>query len=383
MMKTTLNIILVIIMLLTACQQIVDTAPNELETKSNVTVIADLYDFPIKPGTPAWAKLQSHNEMVEVCQLPQDTLKNISTAGLIQTVLNYPLLSDMFAFDETQSGFDSVASQFNGLPELMQRENAATLIAQFYSTLSPERAVGQDLVEQGEYSFHIAHTEILLAQYPILAQISVAELEELAGVTWQFLETKSSMPDIYGAISIESSILLLARIMQTAEYQPFLEMLENDQGAAYFVREITPAQNKEDLAMLQEIAGHAKQFVSRSTHNMIPIQTISIDLTSGMPPPEWLLNTEEVETIEQTLSALPLTDAASFFDGLGYRGFLIQLQSPERLIRIQNGYVLIDEGGSQKMYIDENNQFEKWLLDISKTHIEPQLYSVLEEDIGK
>lgn len=263
-MKPTLNLIIVIIIVLTACQQSVNRTSNEQENNLNIPAVDDVYDFPIKPGTSEWAELKSHDEMVEVCQLPLETLNTISTLGLIQTVLNYPLLLDMFAFDETQSGFDSIASQFNGLQELMQRKDAATLIAQFYSTLPPESAIGKAPIEQGEYSFYMVHTEILLAQYPILAQLSDVELKDLASIAWQFLETKSSMPEIYGATGIESSILLLARIMQVAEYQPFLALLENYQGASYFVDKMVPAQNEEDLATLQKIVDHAEQYVGQS-----------------------------------------------------------------------------------------------------------------------
>lgn len=110
---------------------------------------------------------------------------------------------------------------------------------------------------------------------------------------------------------------------------------------------------------------------------------VEIDITSGMPAPKWLLNPEEVKAAEQALSALPPTDSASFFDGLGYRGFVIQFKSPDRFVRVQNGYVLIEENGLQKTYVDTDNQLEQWLLDASKPHIEPELYSFLEEGIGR
>jgi hypothetical protein len=110
---------------------------------------------------------------------------------------------------------------------------------------------------------------------------------------------------------------------------------------------------------------------------------VEIDITSGMPAPKWSLNPEEVKALEQALSALTPTDSASFFDGLGYRGFVIQFKSPSRFVRVQNGYVLIEENGLQKTYVDADNQLELWLLDASKPHIEPELYSFLEEGIGR
>ncbi len=125
----------------------------------------------------------------------------------------------------------------------------------------------------------------------------------------------------------------------------------------------------------------------RSTHDMSSVPTnstaVEIEMTSGMPSPKWLLSPAEVAAMEQTLRTLPATDSASLFDGLGYRGFVIRLNAPERLIRVQNGYVVVEEGGLQKSYVDADHQLEQWLLDASKAHIEPALFSSLAEEIGK
>lgn len=120
------------------------------------------------------------------------------------------------------------------------------------------------------------------------------------------------------------------------------------------------------------------------TSTTIPNEVeVEIDITSGMPAPKWLLSPEEVKAVEQALGTLTPTDSASFFDGLGYRGFVIQFSSPDRLVRVQDGYVLIEENGLQKTYVDHDNQLEQWLLDASKPHIEPELYSFLLEGIGR
>lgn len=110
---------------------------------------------------------------------------------------------------------------------------------------------------------------------------------------------------------------------------------------------------------------------------------IEIDITSGVPSPQWELAPSEVAELEQALDNLSPEEFASFFDGLGYRGFVITLDSPPRFIRVQNGYVLVQQGGIEKTYVDPENQLEKWLLSISKPHLEPQLYSLLEENIGE
>lgn len=110
---------------------------------------------------------------------------------------------------------------------------------------------------------------------------------------------------------------------------------------------------------------------------------VEVDITSGLPSPTWELTSSEVEELAQILKDLSPEAFTPFFDGLGYRGFVITMTSPNRRIRVQNGHVLVEQGGIQKTYADTDNQLEKWLLGVSKPHVEPQLYSLLAEAIGE
>lgn len=260
-MKQILSYTVLAMLLLAACQQI-STSSSEGESVTQAPEVTDVYDFPIKPDSPAWIKLQSHDEMIAVCQLPTQTLEEISTQGLVHTVLNYPLLSDMYAFQSVQLGFQSVTNGFNGLQEFLNRSDAAKIIVELYSNLAIEVAATQPMEEQGDYVFRIAHTEIIIAQYVILEQLSQAELKELANVTWQNLEAKKRLPEIYGGLSKESTIFLLARIMQRAEYAPFLQILDTDTGVAYFVNDLVPVQSEQDMNVLQTIIDSASKFVN-------------------------------------------------------------------------------------------------------------------------
>jgi hypothetical protein len=52
--------------------------------------VSGVYDYPVKPGTAEWKALGSHVEMLKVCQIPDSNLTRMSTADLLETVLNYP-----------------------------------------------------------------------------------------------------------------------------------------------------------------------------------------------------------------------------------------------------------------------------------------------------
>lgn len=95
---------------------------------------ADPYDFPLKPGTTAWAQLNTGKEMWEVCQIPDVVLKNLSTEALAITCMNYPLYGDYISSNDIQSGILRMIDNFNGLKELSSRSDGAQKLIEIYAS---------------------------------------------------------------------------------------------------------------------------------------------------------------------------------------------------------------------------------------------------------
>ena len=91
-----------------------------------------LWDFPIKPETEEWKKLESNKAKVEACQIPEHVLRDISTSDLMTLCLQYPLLYDVFAFNNINSGLRKLFSDFNGIRELSKRESAINNLIEQY-----------------------------------------------------------------------------------------------------------------------------------------------------------------------------------------------------------------------------------------------------------
>jgi len=101
--------------------------------------ITEAYNYPIVPEMAEWAELKSLSEMIEVCQIPENILNNMTTEALIETVINYPLLINMFAYDKPQQGFKEVSSYFNGLQELVNRDDVSPKLETFVSRMSVKK----------------------------------------------------------------------------------------------------------------------------------------------------------------------------------------------------------------------------------------------------
>ena len=220
------------------------------------SVPSDTYVFPVKPGTPAWAALQSSAEMVAVCQVPATTLKNISTEGLIATCLDYPLLFDMTYANSLQQGTRAVMSNFNGFGELHLRPTAAALLLDRYQRM---RAACLPTSEQrGAYSFTFSYVEMIVAQEEYLNQLSSAQRRVLLQETLtKYTDKQPYTDDVYGIFGLKTTAFVMARIMQAERYAPFLTALSTDPALRVFITDINLQGNPQTLDV---VVNHAKQF---------------------------------------------------------------------------------------------------------------------------
>ena len=80
------------------------------------------FKYQVIPGTDNWP-YGDHWKMVEMCQIPIEECKSMSTNQLLDTVVAYPLMGDIMAYDDWKTGFEVIKSSFNGLSELLTRED--------------------------------------------------------------------------------------------------------------------------------------------------------------------------------------------------------------------------------------------------------------------
>lgn len=86
------------------------------------------YVYPIQPGTEEWAKLDSLDAKIAACKVDPELMNSMTTEALLETVLDYPLLPNIYAFSSAEIGIGSVSGYFEGLQMLHDREDAAECI---------------------------------------------------------------------------------------------------------------------------------------------------------------------------------------------------------------------------------------------------------------
>lgn len=198
----------------------------------------DAFVFPIQPGTPTWQAFESHDQMLAACQIPEDLLKTMSTVGLVDTVMRYPLLGDMAAYNSTQHGVDAVAAGFNGLSEMLMRPDAGAALMDVYRALDPTAlSPAWTSVQRGEYAANLSQIEALLAQRSIVASLSSAERLQLLDQAFQKAQAKQKLAQTYGHSGLERSVWLIVRVLEGMNLESVNEAIQANTALGAFLDE--------------------------------------------------------------------------------------------------------------------------------------------------
>ncbi|NQV17725.1 MAG: hypothetical protein HQ534_04200 [Armatimonadetes bacterium] len=185
----------------------------------------DVYFFPIDVNVRGYAFLDT--VLINQWQIPEDILLNMSDEGLMVTCLNLPYFhaksnlpsSTLFPIkDKLQFAINN----FNGLQELLKRENIHKKLKQLYIT--PEFRLGEHGLTPGQRSRHykvrISYLAKLLAYKEILIRYSEEELLEIFDRT----SARYWSPD--EIITSGDGNCLAGRIMYLLNYKPFLDYMK-------------------------------------------------------------------------------------------------------------------------------------------------------------
>lgn len=89
------------------------------------------YEYPLTPADSDWASL-SYLEQLNACDMPIEMLSGCSTEELADLVLNYPLLGDIFAFDNIDLAIEHLINTSNICEEFFSRDDITDLLIKKY-----------------------------------------------------------------------------------------------------------------------------------------------------------------------------------------------------------------------------------------------------------
>ena len=245
------------------------------------------FDYPVKPGTEEWKKLDLSSRR-KACEIPENILKKLTTKQLVDIVLEYPYFMDIYAFNSIQVGFKTIYDRFNGLRELLERKDAGSELIEKYKTMN--------VIEKGNslQMFDFANIEVLLGQEKILNQLSLSDSNELFEIASIKYEQKKNnvkfgftVPIFYKTINEQNNVTYYnvytpqgtaVQVFKMLDYSPDTpeeiqkgnDYVDNNYPSVTIIREGTKGYNC-----------HSYAWYSQSSDNEYWMQNPSAYMTDG------------------------------------------------------------------------------------------------------
>lgn len=209
---------------------------NSCSQSSVNSQINDSYDFPVNTGTSEWNSISSYTERLEACQIPEEVLKDMSTPGLAETVFNYPFFGNMLAWNTPQEGIEAITAEFNGLSELLKRDDNHTAMLAIYKKKLDKNKIENltNDTEKEEYAFKLAYFETILMQDNILSKMSKKELKELlVSANQKYKDTQQS--EIFCVYNKKYTSRLMGNVLFKLDFSPFVKEIQNNETLRKFL----------------------------------------------------------------------------------------------------------------------------------------------------
>ena len=153
------------------------------------------YQYPVNCDDKRWKELSCHKEMMKACNVPEKILNKLSTEQLLELVLDYPLLCDIYAYNDVEVGIYTMATRFNAFSELLCRDDCSKMVLSRY--------LKTEIVEKNENNKKTFENitenvvlEDILAQKEVLEDLSEREKNKLVKCVEQKTEEKTQS-DVY------------------------------------------------------------------------------------------------------------------------------------------------------------------------------------------
>lgn len=176
--------------------------------------VEEVDDFPIGLSAEEWGNM-TPKERIAQLQIPKDALNAMSTKALVEVCWNYPFAGNMLFHNSLQEGFENVVAEFNGLQELMRRQDAGKELLKKYQSFEP--AFIHEEIQKGNYgmTFKPLILEVLLSQEEIISTLTDKEKYALAGEAFKKFHLKELYPETYGYLGLNPPGVIMKRVMES------------------------------------------------------------------------------------------------------------------------------------------------------------------------
>lgn len=181
--RTVLSVLVIVSMLAS-----IPVFAEEPEGEQQYT-ITEPYEYPCARGTQLWENTPNRKLRIEACQIPENTLKSLTTKALIETIINYPYIMELQLWNTMTEGYEQVSSQLNAFGELEIRNNSSSELLKLYESFNILTDTQRKTATLNERQA-INTLEVLLSQDRYLEKMTDEELSRLEIAVSQKIDQK-------------------------------------------------------------------------------------------------------------------------------------------------------------------------------------------------
>jgi hypothetical protein len=226
------------------------------------------WDYPVKTNTEEWKQLREQLKTVEVrravFQIPEDILSSLSTEGLTDICLDYPLLvTDLGTSHER--ALDRLFETFNGIGELIKRKDAVNELLHWYENAVQNFSIfldGSVSAEKGRFTFKIMVAELLLARCQVAEDAGKDDYAEIVQHLVCGYEKMLAYPEAFGGYSWDFNYFSRLKVMLKIDERIMDDIPHGFENHLFTQR---PYYSDEDEA--EQIISHAQAIIAIGEHS--------------------------------------------------------------------------------------------------------------------
>lgn len=188
----------------------------------------DVYQYPYVPNTPEWLELHSHGmqAVYAALEIPESILKNMSSAGLVQTFLDYTYCAEFMLSSSTfwiafEWELEHHPTTKDIYAVLRNRSDAGRAVMYVFKTYDFK---GDHLFPWAEFmALHM-----LASVDDIYGKLSRDEKRAAVAIVLQRLDEWHREMDAFDDHMTNLASFLVGRIMRSVKYEPLMKLLNSD-----------------------------------------------------------------------------------------------------------------------------------------------------------
>ncbi len=224
---------IILIITLPGCDKTVEDEP---ENDCQAFEFSDTYQYPLVPGTDEWKSYEGNRK--EACIIPEDVLATISTEGLLESLLNKPfMVTDYYAYDNRQDGFNHLKELFPGIGEFLSRPDVFSVIYDRYQKMDLDCTAYYPPGYTDVVHLAFPCLEIYMFQDEFLEELDSIDIHLLFETVREINILKIDKRPLFQMEALESTALM-GKILLRANYSPFVDYYNSNEFIPFFLEKL-------------------------------------------------------------------------------------------------------------------------------------------------